>query len=337
MSPILDQKVGPVHTMIIESNVLIVSIALLIFAFVATYIILPWLTLALKRAGITGKDLHKKGTPEVPNMGGIGIFVGFASAMTLSAVLGLDYRLLFAIFLSGTLALLAGLIDDLFKLGKLTLVIVTFLVALPVVSFHAGSTEIYSTPFGPLDLGWVFWALVPFAFAFLMNGVNVYAGFNGLEAGVGVVSTLSLGICALFYGSIESTVALFALSGGLLAFLKWNWYPARVFIGGSGTYLLGAVLASSIIAGTIKVVGIIALFPYLINFLLRANDRFTWTVGDTLPDGLVTSDKRHALWAIFMHKSPVKEQRVVLYCILIQIVFGFTAVAFAYYQNFITH
>ena len=321
--------------MVVELNVLVVSVALLVFAFVATYLIMPWLTAALKRAGITGKDLHKKGKPDVPNMGGIGIFVGFAASMTLSALLGLDYRLLFAIFLSGTLALLAGLIDDLFKLGKLTLVVITFLVAMPVVAFHAGSTEVYLTPVGPVDLGWLFWFLVPFAFAFLMNGVNIYAGFNGLEAGIGVVSTLSLGVCALFYGSIESAVALFALSGGLAAFLKWNWFPARVFIGGSGTCLLGAVLASSIIAGSIKVVGIIALFPYLINFVLRANDRFTWTVGATLPNGLVTADRRNALWAFFMHKSSIKEQDVVLFCILLQIVFGIAAVGFACYQNFI--
>jgi UDP-N-acetylglucosamine--dolichyl-phosphate N-acetylglucosaminephosphotransferase len=321
--------------MVAELNVLVVCAALLVFAFVATYLIMPWLTAALKRARITGKDLHKKGKPDVPNMGGIGIFVGFAASMTLSSLLGLDYRLLFAIFLSGTLALLAGLIDDLFKLGKLTLVVLTFLVAMPVVGFHAGSTVVYLTPIGPVDLGWLFWFLVPLAFAFLMNGVNIYAGFNGLEAGVGVVSTLSLGICALFYGSIESAVALFALSGGLAAFLKWNWFPARVFIGGSGTCLLGAVLASSIIAGSIKVVGIIALFPYLINFVLRANDRFAWTVGDTLPNGLVTTDKRNALWAFFMFKSSAKEQRVALLCILLQIIFGIAAVGFAYYQNFV--
>ena len=321
--------------MIIELNVLAVSLALLTFALVATYLIMPWLVVALKRTRITGKDLHKVESPDVPNMGGIGIFVGFAASMTLSALLGLDYRLLFAIFLSGTLALLAGLIDDLFNLRKIALILTTFLVGMPVVAFQAGSTEIYLTPVGPLNLGWVFWILVPFAFAFLMNGVNIYAGFNGLEAGLGVISTLSLGICALFYGSIESTLALFALSGALLAFLKWNWFPARVFIGGSGTCLLGAVLASSIIAGSIKVVGVIVLFPYMLNFVLRAFDHFTWTVGETLPNGMVTSKKRNALWALFMYKSQMREKNIVTFCLLLQIIFGLFAVAFAYYQNFL--
>ncbi|MGA2460005.1 MAG: hypothetical protein ABSF82_01090 [Candidatus Bathyarchaeia archaeon] len=311
-------------------------IALSVVAFLLTYLLMPWLIAALTRAGIVGEDLHKQGTPKVPTMGGIGIFVGFAAAMTLSAVLQLDYRLMFAIFLSGTLALLAGLVDDLFKLGKMTLVVLTFLISMPVVAFRAGSTLVYLTPFGPADFGWFFWLLVPFAFAFLMNGVNIYAGFNGLEAGLGIVSCVSLGICALIYGSLESAAALLALSGSLLSFLKWNWVPARIFIGGSGTYLLGAVLASSIVAGTIKVVGVIALMPYIINFILRALDRFTWSVGETLPGDKVRSTKRNALWALFMHNHPTKEQNVVRNCLMVQILFALGAIAYAYYHvNFV--
>ena len=293
---------------------------------------MPWLLASSNRTGFTGKDLHKNGTPEIPKIGGIGCFAGLAAALTLTGLLNLDYRLLFAIFLSATLAVLAGLIDDLFTLGKVPLIVLTFLISLPIIAFHAGSSRIYLSPFGPQDLGSLFWVLVPFAFAFLMNGVNVYAGFNGLEAGLGLVSSFSLATCAVIYGSLESAFSLFALSGALLALLKWNSFPAKVFIGGSGTFLIGAVLASSIIAGSIKIVGIIALFPYLINFVLRAFDRFTWTVGETLPNEMVTTPKINALWAVFAHKSSVNERRIVNRCIAVQIFFGVVAVIFAYYH-----
>jgi UDP-N-acetylglucosamine--dolichyl-phosphate N-acetylglucosaminephosphotransferase len=165
-----------------------------------------------------------------------------------------------------------------------------------------------------------------------MNGVNIYAGFNGLEAGLGAVSTFSLGVCALLYGSIESAVALFALGGGLLAFLRWNWFPARLFMGGTGTFLIGAVLASSVIAGSVKIVGVIALFPYIINFVLRASDRFRWTVGETLQNGLLNSGKRNAMWALFMHNYPTTEKQVVLRCLAVQVLFGLAAVTFAYFH-----
>jgi UDP-N-acetylglucosamine--dolichyl-phosphate N-acetylglucosaminephosphotransferase len=292
---------------------------------------MPWLIASSNRTGFTGKDLHKAGAPEIPKIGGIACFAGVAAALTISGLVNLDYRLLFAIFLSATLAVLAGLIDDLFTLSKVALVVLTFLISLPIIAFHAGSSRIY-LPFGPQDLGSLFWVLVPFAFAFLMNGVNIYAGFNGLEAGLGLVSSFSLAACAVIYGSLESAFSLFALSGALLALMKWNSFPAKVFIGGSGTFLIGAVLASSIIAGSIKIVGIIVLFPYLINFVLRAFDRFTWSVGETLPNEMVTTPKINALWAIFAHKSPVNEQRIVNRCIAVQILFGLVAIIFAYYH-----
>ena len=307
-------------------------LGLVLVAFVVSYAIMPRFIEALRKAGITGKDLHKPKAHMIPAMGGVGVFAGFAAAMTVSPVLQLDYRFLFAIFLSGTLAVLAGSVDDLFKLGKATLVALSFVLSLPVITFQAGSTLVYLTPFGPADLGWVFWLLVPFAFAFLMNGVNIYAGFNGLEAGLGIISSLSLGICALIYGSMESAVALLSLGGGLLAFLRWNWYPAKAFIGGSGTFLIGAVLASSIIAGSIKIVGIIALLPYVANFILRAVDKFTWSVGKTLPDGRITSRTRNALWALFMYRMKTTERDVVLRCLMVQIVFGIAAIVFAYYH-----
>lgn len=312
------------------SSEILAPFGLVVVAFLVTYASMPRLIEALRKAGITGRDLHKPRSHNIPTMGGVGVFVGFAAAMTLSPILQLDYRLLFAIFLSGTLAVLAGIVDDLFKLGKVALVALTFLLSLPVIAFRAGSTLVYLTPFGPADLGWSFWILVPFAFAFLMNGVNIYAGFNGLEAGLGLVATISLGVCALIYGSLESAIALLSLGGGLLAFLKWNWFPAKVFSGGSGTFLIGAVLASAIIGGSIKVVGVIALFPYVINFALRATDRFTWSVGTTLADGRITSRKHNALWALFMYRRRSSERYVVVRCLAVQVIFGIAAVIFSY-------
>ena len=321
-----------------DPSTILAAFSLAPISFLATYATMPWLIGALKKTRITAPDLHKPRRPPVPRMGGIAIFVGFATAMTFSALLGLDYRLLFAIFLSGTLALLAGLIDDLFELGKAAVICSTFLVSMPIVAFQAGSTLVYLTPFGPADLGWSFWLLVPFAFAFTMNGVNVYAGFNGLEAGLGVVSSFSLAICAIMYGSLESAVALFALSGALLSFLKWNWCPARVFIGNSGTMLLGAVLASSIIAGSIKIVGVVVFIPYLINFLLRARDRFNSTVAEVqlLQKGNLKKSHLTALWAIFIRRTPMKEPRLVTRCILTQVAFCTAAIVLAFYHvNFI--
>jgi UDP-N-acetylmuramyl pentapeptide phosphotransferase/UDP-N-acetylglucosamine-1-phosphate transferase len=99
----------------------------------------------------------------------------------------------------------------------------------------------------------------------LTNGINIYAGFNGLETGLGLITSFSLGICSLIYGSLESAISLLVLAGALTAFLKWNLPPAKVLPGNSGSYLIGAVLSASIIAGSIKLAGTIACVPYLFN------------------------------------------------------------------------
>jgi UDP-N-acetylmuramyl pentapeptide phosphotransferase/UDP-N-acetylglucosamine-1-phosphate transferase len=108
-----------------------------------------------------------------------------------------------------------------------------------------------------------------------------------------------------------------------------------VFIGGSGTFLIGSVLASSVIVGSIKVVGVVALFPYVVNFVLRALDRFRWTVGETVGNGVVTSRKRNALWALFMYNRQSEENDVVLKCILLQILFGLLAIIIGYYHAYL--
>jgi UDP-N-acetylmuramyl pentapeptide phosphotransferase/UDP-N-acetylglucosamine-1-phosphate transferase len=99
-------------------------------------------------------------------------------------------------------------------------------------------------------------------------------------------------------------------------------------LGNIGTYLIGAVLSASIIVGSIKVAAAIACFPYFINFVLRIKHRFMWTVGDTLPNGLVKADGLVALWALFMQK-PTKERNVVLGCVTIQAIFGALAILYS--------
>jgi len=283
--------------------------------------------------GIVGIDLHKLDKRKIPRAGGLTIFAGYLGALTITGFLPLDEKIMLSIFLSSSLGALIGLVDDIFTLSRKTLVAITFVVGLPIISFRAGITVVTIFPFGPVDLGVGFWLLVPLIFAFLMNSVNIYAGFNGLEAGLGLITCLSLGISAFIYGAMESAISLIIISGALLGFLYYNRYPARVFPGNSGTYLVGAVIAASIIAGVIKMAGIIACFPYVINFLLRAVDRFAWTVGETDSDARIYTDKRSSLWALFIVNRPRDERAIVYFCIVVQMVFGAAAVLYSVLMN----
>jgi len=311
---------------------MLVIVALAFFSFIVTYFLTPVLIRRLERNEILGVDLHKANKPKVPEMGGLVMLIGFTAAATLCGFLSLNVKFMLGIILTATLGAMIGIVDDIIPFSKKAHVILTLFIGVPIITFRCGSTLVYLTPWGSLDLGLLFWLIVPFVTAFMTNGVNIYAGFNGLEAGLGLITSVSLGICALLYGSIESTVSLFILAGTLLAFLKWNVPPAKVLPGNCGSYLIGAVISASIIVGTMKAAGIIACFPYIINFLLRARDRFRWTVGETTPEGLVYSRRINALWALFMHRKPVKEFTVVRRCWLVQASFGVSAILLSYFH-----
>ncbi len=258
--------------------------------------------------------------------------ISFIGVISFSGFLNVSVKLLMSILLSGSLGGFIGLVDDLFKLNKRTLVYLTLLIALPVITFRAGSTVVYLTPWGPRDLGLFFWLIVPFVFAYLTNSVNIYAAVNGLEAGLGFVTSFSLGVCALIYGSLEAALSLFTLAGSLLGFLYWNKYPSKVFPGNIGTYFIGSVLAASIIAGVIKLAGVIATFPYFINFVLRLKHRFKPTFARKTMDGLIYSERVDALFAYPIHGKPRSEKQVFLFCLMVQVFFGFLAVSFSWYH-----
>ena len=298
-------------------------------SFLTTCLLIPWFISKARKRNIVGVDLHKKDKPLVPSLGGLAVFFGILSSLTLAGYFSFpDDRKLLGLILASTLGLVIGLLDDILVLDKKILVLSTWFTGLPIAIYRIGIPVIYATPFGPLNLDPYFWFLVPFIFAYFTNAVNIYAGFNGLEAGLGFVTSVSLGICAVIYGSYESAFLLFSLSGALLAFLKYNWYPAKIFPGNSGTYLIGSVFAATVIAGTLKTVGLIATFPYFINFILRLKDRLRWTVGEINSEGLLYSDEICALWAVFMRR-PSKEETIVLKCIIFQAIFGFLAIIYA--------
>ncbi len=307
--------------------------ASLALAFLAGFSISAVVTpLAARRCleiGLVDRDLHKPDRPEVAKLGGLGILAGFLSAITVSGFLRIDPTIGISILLSAVLGGLLGLIDDLFRLGKFTLIAGSALVGLPLCAFRTGEPVIYSTPWGPIDLGWKFWALVPLGFTFLMNAVNIYAGFNGIEAGTSLVTSASLAISAAIYGSRSTAVALAGLAGALVAFLYWNWYPARVFPGNVGTYTVGAILAASAVTGTIKMAALIATFPYTLNFLLRARRRFEWSVGTVLSDGRIGTDGIEALWSLWIG-SGTTEVRIVVKAIAFQAAFGALAVLYSW-------
>jgi len=263
---------------LIVAAVFICSVAL-------TWFTLPFLIRKLTSAKMVGKDVNKEGAPEVPEMGGLAIIMGAIGsllfAIALHTFLGYSLKLpeMLAAMLTMTIIALVGTFDDLFDMRKDIKTLLPMAAALPLVAVSAaGSTEIAVPLLGAIDFGFFYiFLLIPLGVTVASNLTNMLAGFNGMEAGMGSVMFAAILILSFANGSIEMGVLSAAMLGALLVFLRFSYYPAKIFMGDIGTLAIGAALASAVIIGNLESAGAILVLPYLVDFAIKAKNRFPST------------------------------------------------------------
>jgi UDP-N-acetylglucosamine--dolichyl-phosphate N-acetylglucosaminephosphotransferase len=236
----------------------------------------------LRRVGIVGKDVHKPGSPAVPEMGGLFTVAGFTVGIVmviafntfLSRYLSIDLSQILAVLCVVLMIAIIGTIDDLISVRQSVKALIPIIASLPLVAVRAGDTTM-SMPFvGHVDFG-IFYSiiLVPLGVTGAANAVNMLAGFNGVEAGMGLVAMASLAVVAYITGETAAFLILIIAIGALLATLYFNWYPARVFIGDAGTLSIGAIIVSAVIIGNFELAGVIIIIPYFLDFVIKVANR----------------------------------------------------------------
>lgn len=238
-----------------------------------------WIPVA-KRAGLVGKDMNKYEKPEVAEMGGIAVLGGFLGGMlfyigintfVLSQV---SFNLqLFAVMSTVLIIAFIGLIDDLlgWKLGlsQWQKPLLTLPAALPMMVINAGVSSIGLPIIGSVDLGILYpLVLVPIGIVGASNGFNMLAGYNGLEAGMGIIIVSSIGLVSYFTGNSQVTMVCAVCVAALSAFLIFNWYPAKIFPGNGFTYMIGAIIGVTAILANVEKFALLLFIPYIIDFIL---------------------------------------------------------------------
>jgi len=258
-------------------------IGILLISFIASFILFPIMILRLKKAGIVGKNMNSEIQEEVAEMGGLVIVAGFVAGIF--AVIAI--KTFFNIFSSVNLisistalsailiVTLVGIFDDLVSMPQRVKAFMPVFAALPLIVIKEGSTFMKIPFFGYINFGLLYTlVIIPLEMTIAANAVNMLAGFNGLEVGMGIVAVGSLAIIAYLLGKITVLVILLAALGALLAALYYNWYPAKVLVGDVGTLSIGAIIAATVIMGNFEIAGAILLIPYIIDFLIKAKNHF---------------------------------------------------------------
>lgn len=230
-----------------------------------TLLLTPGVIFLARRTGALDRpDPRKVHHRPVPRIGGLGIYLGFMAAMLAmvsSVALEPEVRFeLWGLLLGGTLIVILGLIDDYKNLpAKVKLAGQIVAAAVLVVGFDV-RIDFITDPFG--DYLFLEWFAVPatlFWIVGLTNTVNLIDGLDGLAAGVATIASITIFLVALQEQIGLVAVFTAALAGAAVGFLYYNFNPAKIFMGDSGSMFLGYMLAGISVIGAVKSAATIAL------------------------------------------------------------------------------
>jgi UDP-GlcNAc:undecaprenyl-phosphate GlcNAc-1-phosphate transferase len=244
------------------------------------------------------RRIHSKA---IPRIGGIAIYIAFFSpflsfflfSTTLTDLL-ISSKQILTLVLGASLVFGMGLWDDMLNLKPSIKFLIQLISAL--IAYWGGMCiHEFRLPWGgSISLGWFSLPATVFWFLVVINGINFIDGLDGLAAGVTLFVSLVLLVLCVTDKNFMTALGFAALSGATLGFLRYNFNPASIFMGDSGSYLLGYMLAGMAILGSVKsqatvaiLIPIIAMGVPVLDVLFSPIRRFL------LGRKVFTPDKEH--------------------------------------------
>jgi UDP-GlcNAc:undecaprenyl-phosphate GlcNAc-1-phosphate transferase len=192
-----------------------------------------------------GRKLHAM---PLPRVGGIAIVVSYAATFAIAFALPFSYTHvlhkalpdILRLSMVGAVVFFTGVIDDLIGLKAKQKLI--GIVGASMLAFWAGIRVDISLLHGLPQWPWLGFAITVIWLVGCTNAFNLIDGMDGLAAGVGLVAAITMLLAALTQGNLPLALATMPLVGCLLGFLRYNFNPASVFLGDSGSLLIGFLM-----------------------------------------------------------------------------------------------
>ena len=260
----------------------------LIISFLLVVFTMPFWIRKAKMVGLVWEDMNKPKRPKnVAGSGGIVVVIAFVVGVLYYIALrtfliksqnGISLEI-FALLSVILILSIVGIIDDLLGwqnkgLSKRARLFLAFIASIPLVVINAGSSMM-SFPFlGEINFGILYpLILIPIGIAGATTTYNFLAGFNGLEAGQGILILSFLSFVAYVTGISWLAVVGLIMVAALIGFWLYNRYPAKVFPGDSLTWTIGALIASMAILGNFEKIAVFVFIPYILETVLKSRGR----------------------------------------------------------------
>ncbi len=214
-------------------------------SFLVSYILTPFIAQVGKKQNFVDKPGYRKiHLDAIPNLGGVVIFFGFL----LSLLLMVPFEVKIKVLLSGgVIILLLGVIDDIVDLKPLIKFFIQMIPVFLILGYHTelinqfiilnfSSFNLAGYLLYPLLLGWILG---------VTNAINLIDGLDGLACGTSIISLFTLFIMGTIYNGnfLSYNLCIAALLGSMIAFFRFNFFPAQIFLGDSGSTFAGYMIA----------------------------------------------------------------------------------------------
>ena len=211
-----------------------------------------------------GRRIHRQPTAR---FGGVAIFVSMILGVLLAASIDSfiagallpGTRQSIVLIVGASAIMVIGMVDDLYGLAPALKLVLEIAIAAAIAGCGYCIESI-----GGIRLGWL---ELPVTVAWLVavtNAFNMIDGLDGLAAGVGAMVTATLFLLSLYLGNVPAALMMALLGGALIGFLPYNFHPARIFLGDSGSLFVGFVLALTSVVTSNKLATFVAvLVPVL--------------------------------------------------------------------------
>ena len=295
-------------------------------------ILMPVVIAFARRTGALDKpDARKVHERPIPRIGGIGIYAAFMVSILVQLIfveLTQEFMMsLIGLMVGGTIIVTIGIIDDYCDLpAKVKLLGQIIAAAVLVIGFDV-RIDFITDPLGDfiyLELiaipATIFWIVG------LTNTVNLIDGLDGLAAGVSSIAAITIFLVAMEEGIPFVAMVTAALAGASVGFLYYNFNPARIFMGDTGSMFLGFMLAGISVVGAVKSAATIALIvPILALGLPILDTTFAIVRRARNHRPIFKPDKGHLHHRLLAHGFTQKQAVLLMY--VVSALFGLCALA----------
>ena len=268
-----------------------------------------------------GRHIHKK---PIPKLGGLAIFLGFLLGYM---IFGTHSAMMNAILIGSFIILIVGVIDDITELSAKTQFIGQ-LAAACVIVFYGNILISDVSAFGLyIEFSWLSYPLTLFFILGCINCINLIDGLDGLSGGISAIYYLTVGIIATMQGKLGLDFVLaFVMLGSTLGFLVYNFNPATIFAGNSGSMFMGFIIAVIALLG-FKNVTMTSLIIPLIILAIPILDTLFAIIRRTLKgESPFHADRFHIHHQLLNRNLSQKTTVIIIY--IVDLLFAFASIVY---------